>query len=908
MAKSPKLALIDAHALIHRAFHALPPMSTKAGVPTNAVYGFTAMLLKVLRSIKPTHVVAAFDMAGPTFRHVAFADYKAHRPKADPTLIQQFDLVRRLVRAFNIPVIEKKGFEADDIIGTLTRKLNHTVNKVIVTGDLDTLQLVDETTSVVTLKRGATDTIVYDTAAVVTRFGFPPARVPDYKGLCGDASDNIPGLPGVGEKTARELVGQYGTIEDIYKHLDELSPRVQARLRGQKTAALFSRKLAVISRDVPVDFDLATARLDDYNVDDVHTLFAKLEFKSFLTQLPASARASKQLSLTAARPTPATGPQFPLPDHYHLVSTSAAEAKLRQQLLKEPLIAFDTENERLGARTFPIVGMSFAVRQGNAISAWYVPTDPTRVKAWRELLESKRVTKVGHNLKYDLTLLRQSGVKLAGIAFDSMIASYLLQPAARQHGLDALALQELDHQTIPLSALIGTGPEQRSVAEVPLEDLATYACEDAEIALRLYETFAPKIKAEGLETVFTTLELPLIPVLADMEWTGVKLDAKQLRAMGVKVQRRLHTLQKKIWQQAGEEFNVNSTQQLRRILFTKLLLPTDAISRTQSGYSTAAAELEKLRHAHPIIALLEEYRELSKLLNTYISTLPTLIDTATARLHTSFNQTIAATGRLSSVDPNLQNIPVRTETGQAIRAAFITERGHRLVKADYSQLELRIAAHLAHDEKMIDAFRQGQDIHRATAAWVYGIPADEVTDAQRREAKALNFGVLYGMGPRKFAQTSGLSPEQARSFIDRYKEQYTGITKLIATTLAQTEETGFVETMFGRRRYMPELKSTSPPMRAQAERITFNFPIQGSAADILKKAMIALHTALATKFPGTHLILTVHDELVCEAPTKDAPKVAATMKQVMESVTRLDVPLEVEVAIGPNWRDMVVVK
>ncbi len=901
MSASQKLALIDAHALIHRAYHALPPMSTAAGLPTNAVYGFTAMLLKVITVLKPTHIVAAFDMKGPTFRHEQFKDYKAHRPKADDDLVAQFEVVHDLVRAFNIPILEKKGFEADDIIGTLTAIAPAAAKKIIVTGDMDALQLVDPTTTVVTLKRGATDTITYTEAMVQERFGFPPSLLIDYKGLRGDPSDNIPGVAGIGEKTAQELVSKFGAIENIYKHLDELAPRVQTRLKGQKTKALESRWLATIKRDVPLKFNIADAQLDDYDVAAVQELFAKLEFKAFLQRLPKSSRKGGQGSLLAG--VVDAPPPRPMPPHYHLVETDVQAAALKQQLQQVKLIAFDTETERLGARTEPIVGMSFAATIKGKREAWYVPVNRTSVKAWQDVLENPAIAKVGHNIKYDYGVLKQSGITLGPIVSDTMIASYLLNPDGRAYNLDALAEQELQHQTIPITELIGVGREQKKMSAVPLPLIAVYAAEDAEVTLRLHEIFDPKIKSEGLTRVLEELEVPLIPVLAHMEVTGIKVDTALLQKLGQRMAKRIIKLKKDIWASAGEEFNINSTLQLRRILYEKLLIPTDGLARTQTGYSTAAAELEKIRKLHPIIELLEEYRELTKLLNTYIETLPQLVDPKTGRIYTSFNQTIAATGRLSSTNPNLQNIPARTELGQEIRAAFVAEAGKVLIKADYSQLELRIAAHISQDEKMVAAFRAGEDIHRATAAWVYGIAPAEVTDAQRREAKTLNFGVLYGMGARKFAQTSGLSVEQARSFIERYQNQYAGITKLVAATIDQAQQLGFVETLFGRRRYLPEIKARSPQVRSQAERIAFNFPIQGTEADILKKAMIELHAFLQQHHPHAAMVLTVHDELVCEAPQAEAAAVAAAMKKIMEGVITLDVPLVVDVAQGLNWRD-----
>lgn len=890
--KKKKLVLIDAHALIHRAYHALPPMSTRGGQPTGAVYGFTATLLKVFSGLKPTHVVAAFDMPGPTFRHKLDPNYKAHRQKVDQELIDQFAPVRDVVEAFNIPIIDKAGFEADDIIGTLTQQLNSEMAKVIVTGDMDVLQLVDENTSVFTLKRGLADTVLYDQALVREKYGFGPELLADYKGLCGDPSDNIPGVAGIGEKTAQELVGKYGTLENIFAHLPDLPKRARARLAGHEHEALDSRTLATIVRDVPVLFSLEAAELADYDVTRVHEIFEKLEFRSLLSRLPKSKNGSVQPTLFKNRsPT--------LPKHYHVVETPAEQKKLQARLLKEKVIAFDTENDRLGARTYPIVGMSFS----NGKDSWYVPVTPASVREWKELLESESVRKVGHNLKYDYQVLAQSGIRLRGIVFDSMVASYLLHPDGRQHGLDALAAQELGHHTIHITSLIGTGKDQKAMSHVPLLDVAVYAAEDADIAWRLYQHFLPQLREQKLLGIFEEIEVPLIPVLADMELAGISLDSHVLADVHQELTKRITKLREDIQRAAGEKFNVNSTLQLRRVLYEKLLLPTDGIARTKSGYSTAASELAQLRGQHDIIGWLETYRELTKLQNTYVETLPQLIDPNDGRVHTSFNQVVAATGRLSSQDPNLQNIPVRTKTGQKIRAAFVAARGYQMVKADYSQLELRLVAHLAQDAAMLAAFRRGEDIHRATAAQVFDVAPEAVTPKQRRQAKTLNFGVLYGMGPRNFAQAAGVSVAEARSFIERYERTYQGIVRFRQEILAQAEELGYVETLFGRKRFVPEIRANSPGTRAAAERAAFNFPIQGTAADILKKAMLSLHGHMRQHYSDAKLVLTVHDELVAEVPTREVKKFAADMKHIMEKVTVLDVPLAADMAAGPNWRD-----
>ncbi len=904
--RQTKLALLDAHALIHRAFHALPPMSTRDGVPTNAVYGFVTMFLKMLTSLKPTHVAAAFDMKGPTFRHEQYEQYKAQRGEAPRELIDQFDMVREILEAFNIPVVQKQGFEADDIIGTLVKKIDGDISKVIVTGDLDALQLIDDHTQVFTLRKGVTDTVTYNEEAVRERFGFKPDLLADYKGLRGDPSDNIPGVAGVGDKTARELVARYGSIENIYGHLEELPARIAGRLRGERREALFSRELATIRCDVKVDLNLDEAVMDDYDTARVLALFERLELRSLVERLPSSVRRTIQPTLFGRRLKEGRGEEKRLKKNYHLAVTEEEQNELRRRLGGEKTVAFDTETDWLGARQHPIVGMSFAIRSRGAgeVEAWYVPVTPESVKSWQPLLEDGSVGKVGHNLKYDIEVLRQSGFGLKPVEFDSMIASYLLHPGARQHGLNTLSIQELGHNPIPITELIGKGRDQKRMSQVPLADLANYACEDAELAFRLYEQLAPAIKEEGLTRVLRELELPLIPVLADMELAGVRIDDGVLEKLGQAIKKQLKELERNIWREAGEQFNINSTQQLRQVLYKKLKLPTANITRTQTGYSTAAAELAKLRKHSPVIGWLEQHRELSKLLNTYVGVLPELKDKKTGRIYTSFNQTVTATGRLSSSNPNLQNIPVRTELGYQIRRAFTARRGWRLVKADYSQIELRLAAHLSQDEKLLDAFRAGQDIHRSTAASVFGLEPEKVTDRQRRAAKTLNFGVLYGMGPPAFARAAGVSLEEARSFIGRYQDEYSGLTSYIGEMLETARQMELVETLFGRRRYVPEINSRSPAAQAAAARAAFNFPIQGSAADILKKAMIELHGRLKKDFPEAKMVLTVHDELVCEVPAKLAEKLGQLMKEVMENTYTLDVPLVADVATGKNWRDM----
>ncbi len=899
MAKRQKLAIIDAHALIHRAYHALPPMSTPDGVPTNAVYGFTTMLMKMIATVKPTHVMAAFDMKGPTFRHEEYADYKAHRKAADDDLVVQFDIVRDVVRAFSIPLIEKQGFEADDLIGTIVRKFSDQIPVVIVTGDMDALQLVSNNASVFTMKRGISDTILYTPELVREKYGFDPKYIPDYKGLAGDPSDNIKGVAGIGATTAQNLVSTHGSLESIFDHMQELPPRAQKFISGHEDDALFSRKLATIDQNVPIDIALEDALFVEYDEKAVRELFQKLGFRSLVSRLPKS-KNGFQPTLQMKE-----GEKVSLPDGYFIAVSREEQLELQETLKGASIIAFDTETDGLGGRVSPIIGMSFAMRNAAGdIRAWYVPTNSKDVLAWKDFLEDTQIAKTGHNLKYDAEVLLQSGVTLRGIRFDSMLASYLLSPGSRSHGLDDLAQEKLGYTPIPITDLIGTSKTQKRMSEVPLMELARYAAEDADVSLRLMEVLEKELRDEKLEGVLRDIELPLITILAHMETTGVVVDANKLTELSTKVIQRISELEEEICSLAGKKFNVASPKQLKEILFDTLNLPTVGIKKTQSGYSTAASELEKLKDAHSIVPLLFEFRELSKLQSTYLDALPRLADPATGRIYATFNQVVAATGRLSSSNPNLQNIPIRTELGREIRQAFVAKEGYVFVKADYSQLELRIAAHISQDEKLLAAFRSGQDIHRATAAGVFGVSPDDVTEDMRRQAKTLNFGVLYGMGAQSFAQAAGVSVEEARAFIDRYKNQYKGIEALIERVVLFAQTNGYVETMLGRKRYVPELHSKNPAIRASAERMAFNFPIQGTEADILKKAMISIFEMIGRQYKSSSMVLTVHDELVCEVPEDEAAQFAQDMKNRMESVLSLDAPLVADIGIGKNWNDI----
>lgn len=910
--KREKFVIIDGNALIHRSFHALPPLTTTKGEQVNAVYGFASVLLKVIKELKPDYIAATFDLAVPTFRHKAYEQYKATRVKAPQELYDQIPRVKDLVRAFNIPIYEQQGFEADDVIGTVAAKLSRQpIDTIIVTGDMDTLQLVDDQTKVYTLKQGIGETSIYGPDEVRERYGgLSPDQMIDYKALRGDPSDNIPGVRGIGEKTAITLLQTFKNIDALFDAIHKQSPKAKAikeRIRELLTTherdARLSKKLATIVRNIPFPFVLNDARTHEYNRQRVIDLFRDLEFKSLLAKLPTVVPTERALTDT----------QSPKPQkmsskaRYVLVDSDAAFRLFLRDLKKQKQFAVDTETTGLDPLSATLLGMSFCWEDGHA---FFLNARHAKKKAWLKelasILEDAKKEKFGHNLKYDYQIFRQAGIRMAPLTFDSMIASYLLNPGSRQHSLDALAFGEFGYEMMPITDLIGQkGKEQLSMADVPLEKLSWYACEDADYTWRLCQKLGPDLKKQNLERVFFTIEMPLVSVLADMELDGIKIDSDFLETMATKVRRELKAIEKAIYAHAGGSFNVQSPAQLKDVLFEKLKISTEGIGKTKTGLSTAAAELEKLRSVHPIVEEILNYREMAKLLSTYLEALPALVHPKTGRVHTDYNQTIAATGRLSSSNPNLQNIPTRTELGHEIRKGFIANRGFRLLSADYSQIELRIVASLANDEKMIGTFRRGEDIHARTAAEINDVPIDRVTKEMRYAAKEVNFGVLYGMGVWGLASRTGISRDQARAFIEKYFSVYTGVARYLEETKEQARKLGYVETLFGRRRYLPDIHSRVMQLRNAAERMAVNMPIQGTAADLLKRVMITIHEKLPAVSPKSRMLLQVHDELVFEVPTKDVETVARFIRKEMESVEQFSVPILVHVSSGASWGELV---
>ncbi|MBI2637070.1 MAG: DNA polymerase I, partial [Parcubacteria group bacterium] len=785
----------------------------------------------------------------------------------------------------------------------------HGLKTIIVTGDMDALQLVNKDTVVYTIKRGINDTITYDVAGVREKHGFGPEKVVTYKALAGDSSDNIPGVAGVGEKTAKELLEKFDTLEEIYACLekgggDKIKETVAKKLLASKDNAYLSRDLATIACDIKMKFSLKDVEVAPSHEQDLLELFRKFEFRSLVARAQEvfggyRAKSAKGQGSLFTAGSPVSNEDFRIREGYHLVDSKEAARSLAKKLESVKALAVDTETDALGALTSNLLGASLSWKPGEA----YYITAPYASEL-KGVLENPAVRKFGHNIKYDLEAFHRAGMILAPLSFDSMIASYLLHPTGRSHSLDNLAFVEFRHQMVPISDLIGPrGKGQLSMADVDASQVADYASEDADYTLQLSLKLAKELQQEGLDSVMRDIEMPLVPVLAAMEEAGVKIDSKFLNEMSKTLGRDIAKLEKKIFKETGEQFNVASPVQLKEVLFGKLGLSTKGIGKTKTGFSTAAGQLEKMLDAHPAIPLILEHRELSKLKNTYLDALPRLVNKETGRVHTSFNQTIASTGRLSSSDPNLQNIPMRTELGRSIRKAFIAERGNVLVSADYSQIELRVAADLSGDKKLNEIFKQGKDIHTSTAAFVHGIPESKVTPEIRRTAKEVNFGILYGMGARGLAQRTGMPYQRAEEFIEKYFEEFKGVRDYIDENIALAASRGFVETKFGRRLAIPDINSGVAQVAAAAERLATNMPVQGTAADIMKMAMIAIHADLPKVSAGSRMLMQVHDELVFEVPAKDVSRVSSFVQETMESVAKLRVPLVAEVHSGRNWQE-----
>ena len=890
-----RLILIDGNAIIHRSYHALPPLSTKKGELVNAVYGFASTLLSVIEKFKPDYVVASFDLAGPTFRHEQFEDYKANRVKGDDELYAQIPRVKEVVTAFNIPIYEKAGFEADDVIGTIAKQVQEEKEKIetiIVTGDMDTLQLVNDSTRVYTMKRGLSDAVVYDAEKVFERYSLKPQQLIDFKGLRGDPSDNIPGVKGIGEKTAVALLQKYKDIDGVYKNVEEIKGAVKEKLERDKANAILSKELATIILDVPVVFELEKAKLHDFDREKIVKLFGELNFYSLVKRLPST---DQDLQIESEA-TNSTG----VADFKYLI----ANEKNIDELISE----FDNAQEislALEEKNGQLSGIALSQKTGRAT---YFPIHEKIIPAIKNILENPKVKKVGFDLKSIFKQLKAMGINLQGISWDVMIAAYVLNPGEKIT-LEKLVLSEIGEEIIFEKKKKG----QLSLVadnEAGAEDLAQAVCQKTDYALKLKSVLEKRIAEISagqkkaaltygtLATVFENIEMPLVKILGEMEVTGIGINTVIFQGISEKISSTLKNLEKSIYALAGKEFNINSPQQLAEILFVTLKLPTFNIKKGKTGFSTAADELQKLMEIHKIIPKIEEYRELFKLKTTYLDAIPKLID-ENSRIHTTFNQAVTATGRLSSAEPNLQNIPIKTALGQLMRTAFVARDGYKFISADYSQIDLRCVAHVSNDKKMIEAFHRGDDIHKLTAAEVNKVTLSQVTDTMRRNAKALNFGIIYGMSAYGFSESAGISREEAQKFIDTYMEKFSNVAKYMKETREFARKNGYVETLLGRRRNLAEINSPNMQVANSAERMAINMPIQGLAADIMKIAMVHVHNEFSNN-SDVEMILQIHDEIILEVKAEKADAAAKKIKDILENAYALRVPLTADVKIGNN--------
>jgi DNA polymerase-1 len=893
MPDPPKLYLIDGSSYIYRAYYAINRLTNPQGMPTQAVFGFIQMIRKIIDQEKPDYLAMVFDAKGPNFRHELYEEYKAHRPSMPDDLVVQIPYIKEVSRFYGLPILEKQGFEADDIIATLTREAEaEGFEVVIVSGDKDLLQMISPRVCMWdTLKNQ-----IFDMKTIQERFGTTPSQWVDIMGLAGDSSDNVPGVPGIGEKTAVKLIQAHGSLEKI---LDESTPvnppRLKEKLLQYKEQALLSRTLVTLDTAVPLELSPTDLVIQPKDVSGLKNLFQELGFKKFIEDLGGE-EAEKKFS----------GEFTGITNWKELVA-------FVEKIKKTGRVSLDLETTSEDPMRAEIVGIGLSHQEGKAV---YIPIGhcylgaPAQLPLFevlgllKEVIEDPAIEKIGQNIKYEWIILRRYGMAYQGIAFDTMIASYLLNPSRRTHNLTQIAQDYSGRCLTTYKEVVGTGAKAKNFSEVPLEQAIAYGAEDAEVTLACALKLEPLLKKEGLDDLFNEMEMPLIPVLAEMEMHGVRVDSQALSLFSKEVEIKLFQLEEQIYQIAGEQFNVNSPQQLGYILFEKLKLPQGKKTKGRTRLSTDAEVLKDLSLHHPLAAEVWNYRALSKLKSTYIDALPRLIHPRTGRLHTSFNQTITATGRLSSSEPNLQNIPVRTEEGRRIRQAFIPEPDWVMLSADYSQIELRVLAHYSEDETLIEAFQEGQDIHSRTAAELFNCSPEAVTSEMRRQAKVINFGILYGMSAFGLSKELGINNREAQDMIDQYFLKYQGVKQYIEDTLAEARRMRIVTTLFNRRRHIEDINSSNRAVRQFAERTAINTPIQGPAADLIKMAMIRIHETLHREKMESRMLLQVHDELVFESPKKEWSALKTLVKEIMEGVLTLRVPLVVQISQGNNWADL----
>lgn len=915
-----KLFLIDAYALIYRSYYAFikNPRINSKGMNTSAIFGFVNSMEDVLKREQPTHVAVAFDPKGPTFRHEAFEAYKAQREETPEVIRQSVPIIKQIIEAYHIPILEVPYYEADDVIGTIAKQAQKDGFDVfMMTPDKDYGQLVDQHIFMYRPKFGG-DYEVLGVPEILEKYQISSTeQVIDILGLMGDTADNIPGCPGIGEITAQKLLKTFGSIENLLAHTDQLKGAQKKKIEGAVEQIKFSKFLATIKTDVPITFDAEACKQKEPDKETLVQLFTDLEFRNFIQRLNGETKTESKSSVTPLQfdlfstveeqpaPTTTLASINTVAHTYHVAETAEQQEELCKLLSVQTAFAFDTETEGLDPLNAPLVGMSFAIQEHEA---WYVPVPAEKEAAmkclvrFKVVLEDKKILKIGQNIKFDILALRKYNVKVGGPLFDTMIAHYLLNPELR-HGMDYLAETYLHYQPVPIEQLIGPkGKKQGSMRDVPLEEIKEYAAEDADVTLQLKHYFEPLLQKEGVDNLFYQMEMPLIYVLAEMEATGVKVDTDALKSSSLELTNQLAELEKEIHELAGCEFNINSTRQVGEVLFDKLQLDTKAKKTKSGGYSTSEDVLEKLRSKHPIIDKLLAYRGIKKLLSTYIDALPELINPLTGKIHTSYNQAVTATGRLSSTNPNLQNIPVRDELGREIRKAFIADNDDCIFfSADYSQIELRIMAHLSGDPHMIEAFCDGEDIHAATAAKIYGIAPSEVTSDMRRKAKTANFGIIYGISVFGLAERLNIPRGEAKELIDGYFKTYPQIRAYMDESIRIAKEKGYVETIFKRKRFLPDINSHNAIVRGYAERNAINAPIQGSAADIIKLAMIHIHQRFEEEHLKSRMILQVHDELNFNVWKEELEQVKAIVLDCMEHVMELRVPLIADYGEGLNW-------
>ena len=916
-----KLLLIDAYALIYRSYYALirSPRINSKGFNTSAIFGFVNILEDVLKKENPSHVAVAFDPKGPTFRHEAFEQYKAQREETPEVIRQSVPIIRDIIEAYNIPILEVPGYEADDVIGTISKQAAQKGFTVyMMTPDKDYGQLVGDNIYMYRPKHGGGYDIM-GVPEVLAKFNLSSTeQVIDLLGLMGDSSDNIPGCPGVGEKTAQKLLADFGSIDNLLANTDKLKGAQKKKVEENAEQIRFSKFLATIKTDVPIEFDADSCKKQNVNEDKLIEIYTELEFRTFINRFKQepqkevksgpvqgslfaifsdeNTEAEKKSSLADLKSTPHT---------YHIADNEEEISKICSILANQKFFCFDTETDGIDPLTAELVGMSFSITKNEA---WYVPVPANREEATKIVarfspaLQNPEIQKIGQNIKFDILVLRKYGVKVAGPLFDTMIAHYLLNPELR-HNMDYLAETYLKYKTVSIEELIGPkGKKQGNMRNVPLNQISEYAAEDADITLQLKDYFEPLLKQESVEDLFHNIEMPLIYVLAEMEATGVTLDTSALKESSEILSGQLVSLENEIHELAGLEFNINSPKQIGEVLFDRMKLDEKAKKTKTGGYSTSEEVLEKLRSKHPIIGKILEYRGLKKLLSTYIDALPELINKETGKIHTSFNQAVTATGRLSSTNPNLQNIPVRDEMGREIRRAFTADNDDCIFfSADYSQIELRIMAHLSNDAHMVEAFVSGEDIHAATAAKIYNVPINEVTSDMRRKAKTANFGIIYGISVFGLAERLNIPRAESKELIDGYFNTYPEIRKYMDESIRVAKEHGYVETIFKRKRFLPDINSGNAVVRGYAERNAINAPIQGSAADIIKLAMIKIHQRFEKEGLKSRMILQVHDELNFNVYKDEYEKVKEIVLDSMENVIKLRVPLIADYGEGKRW-------